>query len=214
MTKDFLVFDLETQRDKNEVGGWGNIREMRMSVGVVWDHSRGESLVFYEDRVEDLIELLCGGKPVIGFNHVKFDYVVLSGYRKGEAERKALLDRLSHSNNLDMLLDLASLLGHRIKLESAAKATLAAGKTADGLAALKWWKEYRSSGDESLLKRIVDYCVRDVQVTKDLFLFGVENGKIYYESQGGVKSVRVAWKEAEFSGRGAPASDNIQGTLF
>ncbi|SVE19796.1 uncharacterized protein METZ01_LOCUS472650, partial [marine metagenome] len=31
------VFDLETQKSAEEVGGWGNIHKMGLAVGVVWD---------------------------------------------------------------------------------------------------------------------------------------------------------------------------------
>ena len=36
----FLVFDLETQRSADEVGGWGNIQSMLYSVAVVWDSEK------------------------------------------------------------------------------------------------------------------------------------------------------------------------------
>ena len=32
-----LYFDLETQKSADDVGGWGNIHEMKLAVGVVWD---------------------------------------------------------------------------------------------------------------------------------------------------------------------------------
>ena len=36
----FLVFDLETQRSADEVGGWGYIKNMLYSVAVVWDSEK------------------------------------------------------------------------------------------------------------------------------------------------------------------------------
>ena len=38
----FLVFDLETQRSADEVGGWGNIQSMLYSVAVVWDSEKND----------------------------------------------------------------------------------------------------------------------------------------------------------------------------
>ena len=32
-----LYFDLETKYSADEVGGWGNIEDMGMSIGVIWD---------------------------------------------------------------------------------------------------------------------------------------------------------------------------------
>ena len=36
-----VYFDLETQKSADEVGGWNNIRDMRMSVGVTFSTARG-----------------------------------------------------------------------------------------------------------------------------------------------------------------------------
>ena len=32
-----LYFDLETKYSADEVGGWSNIEDMGMSIGVIWD---------------------------------------------------------------------------------------------------------------------------------------------------------------------------------
>jgi hypothetical protein len=34
--KNIVYFDLETQKSADDVGGWNNIRDMRMSVGVTY----------------------------------------------------------------------------------------------------------------------------------------------------------------------------------
>ena len=36
VTKNIVYFDLETQKSAEEVGGWGNISKMGMSVGVTY----------------------------------------------------------------------------------------------------------------------------------------------------------------------------------
>lgn len=40
LMKNIVYFDLETQKAADEVGGWGNIRAMRMSVGVTYSTAR------------------------------------------------------------------------------------------------------------------------------------------------------------------------------
>ena len=42
MNKNIVYFDLETQKSADEVGGWNNIRDMRMSVGVTYSTARSE----------------------------------------------------------------------------------------------------------------------------------------------------------------------------
>ncbi len=193
--KDFLVFDLETQRSAQEVGGWGNIAEMKMSVGVLWDSNQQKFYVYYEEQVTELIEHLLSGPLVIGYNHLGFDYTVLSGYYASEKERRDIITRFKEAENLDLLVDIKERIGKRIRLDDVARPTLKVGKSADGLMALKWYKEYLN-GETEKLKQIADYCTQDVEVTRDVYLFGVQHKHIYYEDRvEGIKSVAVDWSE-------------------
>ena len=47
------------------------------------------------------------------------------------------------------------------------------------------------------MKELKEYCLNDVKVTKDVFDFGVENGKISYFSKFGnqKKEIKVDWKK-------------------
>ena len=74
---------------------------------------------------------------------------------------------------LDLLVDLENRLGHRLKLESIATASLGVGKTADGLEAIKWWREGR-------IMEIAKYCAYDVKVTKAVHEFGRTHGHVKY----------------------------------
>jgi DEAD/DEAH box helicase domain-containing protein len=63
-----------------------------------------------------------------------------------------------------------------LSLAHLAQETLGATKQTDGLQALKWWQEGRI-GD------IVDYCKMDVKLTRDLFLFGRQNGYLIFSNR-------------------------------
>lgn len=191
--KDYLVFDLETQRSAQEVGGWSNIAEMKMSVGVVWDSKQQKHCIYYEAQVMNLIDHLLSGPIVIGYNHLGFDYTVLSGYYSTEKERKNILNKLKNVDNHDLLTDIKERIGKRVRLDAVARPTLKVGKSADGLLALKWYKEYLD-GDQEKLQMITDYCKQDVEVTRDVFLFGVHHKQIYYEDRiEGIKPIVVDW---------------------
>ena len=41
VAKNILYFDLETQKSADEVGGWGNISKMGMSIGVTCSSANG-----------------------------------------------------------------------------------------------------------------------------------------------------------------------------
>ena len=44
--KNIVYFDLETQKSADEVGGWNNVRDMRMSVGVTYSTTRGDYKIY------------------------------------------------------------------------------------------------------------------------------------------------------------------------
>ncbi len=172
-----LYFDLETVRSAQEVGGWDHIQDMGMACGVLFDSLEDRFLHYGEEEVHDLVHHLQKGDLIVGFNHIRFDYRVLAGYSD------AGLGKLP---NFDILVNLTQILGHRLKLDSLVRGTLGEGKTADGLQSLQWVKEGR-------LDLVRDYCQKDVEVTKNLFLYGVEHGEVRFERSGEIAKVNVDW---------------------
>jgi len=181
MAKDIVYFDLETQKSANDVGGWGHKEKMLMSVGVTYSTILDQYIVYDEANVQQLIDQLTNADLVIGFNHISFDYEVLMGY--------TVLDLKEQINSLDLMVDLEEKLGHRLKLESIAAASLGAGKSADGLQAIKWWREGK-------VKEIAEYCCYDVKVTWKVHDYGVEHGIVKYIGRHSPEPQEIAvdWK--------------------
>ncbi len=75
-----IAFDLETKKYSFEVGGWENAKDMLLSVAVVYDIKADEFLIFTEDNVKTLVEILFDSDFVLGYNTRNFDYKVLSRY--------------------------------------------------------------------------------------------------------------------------------------
>lgn len=175
--KNIVYFDLETQRSASEVGGWDKASEMGMSIGVTYSTARGGYAIYTENQVDALIRELQRADLVVGFNNQRFDYEVLHGYTAFD---------LRQLPTLDMLVDLNNKLQHRLSLDSIATATFGVEKTAEGLQALKWYKEGR-------LVEIAEYCCYDVKLTRLVHQFGVTNRMVYYSSRGLRKSVDVSW---------------------
>ncbi|MDH4225354.1 MAG: ribonuclease H-like domain-containing protein [Deltaproteobacteria bacterium] len=181
-----LYFDLETKYSADDVGGWGHIDEMGMSVGVLWDSRDQKFHVYLEHQIRQLISHLKQGDLIVGFNHVEFDHRVLSGCEPaGEARQRLYLELVS-LNNFDMLTEVKKILGHRLKLDSIARPTLQAGKSADGLQALQWYKEGK-------MDLIIEYCKQDVEVTRQIHEFALKQGHLFYESRSGVRQVDLDW---------------------
>ncbi len=168
--KRVVVFDLETQLSASEVGGWGNTHLMRVAVGVAHDSADGEYKVFYEDDMPELLKLLKSADVVVGFNSRSFDYGVLKRYTD-----EPLKDILP---TLDLIEKVQKSIGFRVGLNNIASATVGAEKSADGLQSLKWFKEGK-------LGLIADYCKQDVKVTRDVYLFALTNGHLFYTDKKG-----------------------------
>ena len=174
-----LYFDLETQKSAEDVGGWGNIHDMKLAVGVVWDSYEQEYFSYQENTALQLVEKLQTADLVVGFNVKKFDYGVLQPYADFD------LDEIT---TFDMLIDINKKLGHRLSLNHLAENTLNAKKSADGLVSLQWYKE----GE---IDKIIKYCKQDVEITRDLFLYGESHGYVKYSTRSGVvKDLKVDWK--------------------
>ncbi len=170
------------------MGGASNKDKMGMSVGVTYSTETEQYHIFGEDQAEDLVDQLVKADLVVGYNHVQFDYPVLQAY--------TIYDLASQTINCDMMLDIEEVLGHRLKLDSVASASLGIGKTADGLDALKWWQLYKKTGDTTHMMNIAEYCCYDVKVTKEVYEYGLEHGKVLYDDRGGQRQEVVAnWKK-------------------
>ena len=165
----WAVFDLETKRSAQEVGGWHLAYKMGVSVGVVYDGQADEYLTFREGEVDKLIEFLDSRELIIGFNNSRFDNLVLSAYTDKQ---------LAEWPNLDLLQLVKNRLGYRLSLDRLAAHTLGVNKTADGLQALQWYKEGR-------IDKIITYCQKDVAITRDLFLFAHKHGYVLFQNKAG-----------------------------
>jgi uncharacterized protein YprB with RNaseH-like and TPR domain len=182
-----VYFDLETQKSFSDVGGFSQKHKMGVSVGVTYSTATGQYTIYQESEMQALVQELTRADLVVGFNHIGFDYGVLQAY--------TVFDLLEQTQNLDMLVDVEKTLGHRLKLDSIASASLGMGKTADGLDALKWWQEYKRTGDPAPFLKIAEYCCYDVKVTKLVHEYGVANGYVKFADRNGhEQQCAVDWK--------------------
>jgi DEAD/DEAH box helicase domain-containing protein len=178
VAKNIVYFDLETQKSADEVGGWGNINRMGMSIGVTFSTARGDYTIYGEKQVDGLIKDLQRADLVVGFNILRFDYEVLHGYTSFD---------LSQLPTLDLMVDLQNTLNHRLSLDSIATATFGVEKTAEGLQAIRWFKEGK-------LAEIAEYCCYDVKITKLVHEYGQHHKQLHYSNRFGKKmTVPVKW---------------------
>ena len=173
----FLIVDIETQRIADDVGGWKNIDKLGVSVACAYDSKTGELLAFKENELEKLNKL-CKERLVVGYNIVGFDLKVLTAY--GFDPRKL--------DVFDIMLDVQNTSGRQfVKLDIIAKGTLGSAKSADGLQAVEWYKR----GE---IDKIIEYCKKDVEITRDVFVYGMKHGHIKIaKADGSHDVVTVQW---------------------
>jgi DEAD/DEAH box helicase domain-containing protein len=151
---------------------------MQLAVGVTYHAAENVYRTYLEQDAELLVAALRQADLVVGYNLLRFDYEVLRRYTED-----ALLDLPT----MDMLDDIHRTLGWRLKLDDVAAATLGEGKSADGLQAVRWFRQ----GE---LQKVIDYCRRDVEVTWKVYQFGRKNGYVKYRDRSWrMRRVPVRW---------------------
>ena len=174
-----VYFDLESQKLFEEVGG-RDPSKLLLACGVTWSTARNDFAVYWEKDAQALVAELKSADKVVGFNIISFDYQVLRPYTPNENFRTF--------RSVDMLQDIFKTLNFRISLDSIAKATLGATKTADGIQSVQWFRD----GE---LDKVAEYCKADVDITRRVYEFGRDNGYVHYYSKMGSKlKVAVNWK--------------------
>ncbi|WP_051309398.1 DEAD/DEAH box helicase [Desulfogranum japonicum] len=165
----FGVFDLETQKSAQEVGGWHRCHLMGISVAVLYDSVQDRYFSYEENNIEKFLEHLAGFDLVVGFNNKRFDNKVLSAYTDIP---------LSTFPSLDLLEVIHTQLGYRLSLDRLAEKTLGIKKSGNGLQALEWYRK----GE---MKKLSAYCLQDVKITKNLFLFAYRKHHLLFQNKAG-----------------------------
>jgi len=163
-----LYFDVETRYAASEIGGWRHIDRMRLALAVAYDETTQRFKCYREQDVDALVDALFAADLVVGFNVLRFDYVVLGAYTRR---------MLARVPTFDILQALRQQLGFRTSLANLAGATLGAAKSADGLQSILWVRQGR-------LDLVESYCQQDVELTRALFRHALERGSLCFDRRG------------------------------
>ncbi len=174
-----IVLDLETQNLFQDVGGRGKNHLLKVSLCGIYDYTTDRYTMYEESELPKLAPILQTADQIIGFNIKDFDFEVLQPYMNFN---------LSDIPYYDLLEEINKVLGHRIKLESVAQATLGSGKSGDGKEAVLYYR----NGRMDLLKK---YCQDDVRITRLIYEYALKNQKIIYRDYFAVKEVALSLVE-------------------
>lgn len=185
-----IIFDIETQNTFADVNN--DFKKLRVSVVSVYQSDLNKYFSFEENELGKLWPILEKADRIIGYNSEHFDLPVLNNYYLGD------LTRLPH---LDIMKIIKDNLGFRLKLADVAEATLDdVNKSADGLQAIRWWKEGK-------IEEIKKYCEQDVKVTKELYEFGKQHHQLFYKTlTGEIQPFAVNFNPPDKTSLGANAN--------
>ncbi len=173
-----VFFDVETQRTFDEVGGRHNTRKLGLAAAVTYSTVDGTFRHYTEETVAQLIAELKAADLVVGFNVLRFDYEVLRAYTREPLDGIPTVDMLDHIHRR---------LGFRVSLDNLAVATLGITKSADGLQAVRWYRQGR-------IQEVLDYCQQDVEVTRQLYEYGNQHKHLKFKDRNyRLQMVPVSW---------------------
>lgn len=202
--KNILVLDVETQKSFKEIGKSKamSLSKLKVSVVCIYDYLTDEYASYEEKDMVKFEQRLQAADLLIGFNIRRFDMAVLQPY---------LFKSVDQFLVLDLLDDIEKVRGHRVSLDSVARATLKEGKSGDGAEALVLFREGR-------MEELKKYCLDDVRLTKNVYEYGCREGKIYFTSTWDFKTyeIPVNWKQStgEFLAKKASPKTDFPASLF
>lgn len=194
---DALVYDAEirlcipqgmTDSNYKYCSGWGDFPGMGISVIVAYDMATHKTHIYLRDNLDDFRELCSRREYIIGYNSKNFD------------------DKLLEANNLyiqttyDLYREIKKASGSKKRsggysLNNVAKVNDIGSKTEVGDEAPKLWQRKE-------VGRLINYCIRDVELTRDLFYLGLD-GRLKDPASGEFIKTRNLF-EGKYNGQQKP----------
>ncbi len=169
-----IVFDIETSNLFQDVAS-NDPAALDMSVCCIYDYETDKFSSYTKETLPDLWPILEKADLLIGFNSDHFDIPILNKYYSGD---------LTKIKSLDLLKEVKNSLGRRIKLDTLAEATLGKNKSGHGLEAIVWWR----NGEK---QKVIDYCIDDVKITKEIYEYAVKNKILKYLDGKEIRDIKL-----------------------
>ncbi len=167
-----ITFDIETA---GAMRGGFDPSQLELTICCIHDSATDTYDSFLKEDLPRLWQILESADMLVGYNSDHFDIPVLNKYYSGD---------LANIKSLDLLKEVADKLGRRVKLDAIAAGTLGTKKSGNGLDAITWWKEGN-------IKKLREYCLKDVEITKRVFDYALENGSLKFKELGRTQEVKL-----------------------
>ena len=168
-----ITFDIETIGDFG--GGNWKPEDLELTICCIHDSATDSYDSFFKEDLPRLWKILEHTDALVGFNSDHFDIPILNKYYPGD---------LMKIRSIDLLKEISNVLGRRVKLDAVAEGTLGEKKSGHGIQAMQWWK----AGE---IDKLRNYCLKDVEITKKVFDYALQNGSLKFKELGIKKEVKL-----------------------
>ncbi|MBP7741646.1 MAG: ribonuclease H-like domain-containing protein [Candidatus Pacebacteria bacterium] len=169
-----ITFDIETANAFPTLSR-NDLSRMELAVVAIHDSETDEYSSYSKEELGKLWPIIETADVLIGYNSNSFDIPLLNMYYPGD---------LTKIRSLDLLVEVQTALGRRLRLQSLAEGTLKAKKSGDGLQSVKWWQE-------GLYDKVREYCIDDVRLTRKLYDYALEHGALKYKDLKDTKTIKI-----------------------
>lgn len=168
-----ITFDIETY---GEFGSGAKAYDnMELTICCIHDSETDSYDSFLKEDLPRLWKILENTDALVGFNSDHFDIPILNKYYPGD---------LTKIRSIDLLKEIHAVLGRRVRLDAVAEGTLGTKKSGQGMQAMQWWREGN-------IKKLREYCLKDVEITKKVFDHALKNGSLTFKELGIKKEIKL-----------------------
>lgn len=172
-----VFFDIETKLIFDDIEG-NDPADLGISIISIYtrimddngNETGGKMYSFWEEDFADIWSLFSNADRIVGFNSLHFDVPAMAPLAPYDFKKLKHFDIMDH---------VKAALGFRAGLGAIAAETLGHSKIDHGLNAVKYWAQH---SEESLAK-LKKYCEMDVQVTKEVYDFGMKNKQLKFKDK-------------------------------
>ncbi|HEY4478368.1 MAG TPA: ribonuclease H-like domain-containing protein [Candidatus Paceibacterota bacterium] len=167
-----ITFDIETKNFFQDIGS-NDPTALDISVVCIHDSLDDSYKSFLESDFPSLWPILEKADALITWNGDHFDIPLLNKYYSGD---------LTRIKSIDLMKEVKDVLGRRLKLDTVAEATLGKNKNGNGMEAVHWWR----NGE---IDKIIQYCLEDVKITKEIYDYALANNGLKYKDLGANRQI-------------------------
>lgn len=168
-----VTFDIETA---NWMGaGRSEPADLDIALVGIHDSETNSYDSFIASDLNRLWKILEKTDVLVGYNSDHFDIPLLNKYYPGD---------LTKIKSIDLMKEIYDVLGRRIRLDAVADGTVGKKKSGHGGQSIIWWRNNE-------VDKVRTYCLKDVELTKDLYEYALKNGGLKYRELGTLHEVKL-----------------------